>query len=157
MREAGFSLTAQNPTSGAYGMAQFINGPSEYAQYGGNSTTAAGQAVAMVNYIAQRYGTPAAAWAHEQAFGWYDQGGILPPGLSLALNTTGRGEVVQPAGHQDNTAQMVVELRRQNELIKNLIGVTASVPAGVGRHVGGALGGAAQTASFRSRYSRGGA
>jgi hypothetical protein len=52
MREAGFSLTAQNPSSGAYGMAQFINGPSEYAQYGGNSTTAAGQATAMVNYIA---------------------------------------------------------------------------------------------------------
>jgi hypothetical protein len=34
-REAGFSLTATNSSSGAYGMAQFINGPSEYAQYGG--------------------------------------------------------------------------------------------------------------------------
>ena len=66
MREAGFSLTAQNPSSGAYGMAQFINGAGEYAQYGGNSTTAAGQATAMVNYIAQRYGTPEAAWAHEE-------------------------------------------------------------------------------------------
>jgi hypothetical protein len=71
MREAGFSLTATNPTSGAYGMAQFINGPSEYAQYGGNSTTAFGQSVAMCNYIKQRYGTPIAAWAHEQEFGWY--------------------------------------------------------------------------------------
>lgn len=70
MAEAGFSLTAQN-ASGAYGMAQFINGPSEYAQYGGNSTTAAGQATAMCNYIKQRYGTPSAAWAHEQTFHWY--------------------------------------------------------------------------------------
>jgi hypothetical protein len=78
MREAGFSTTAQNPSSGAYGMAQFINGPSEYALYGGNSTTAAGQAVAMVNYIKSRYGTPSAAWAHEQAFGWYNQGGVVP-------------------------------------------------------------------------------
>jgi hypothetical protein len=78
MREAGFSTTAQNPSSGAYGMAQFINGPSEYALYGGNSTTAAGQAVGMVNYIKSRYGTPAAAWAHEQAFGWYNQGGVVP-------------------------------------------------------------------------------
>ena len=52
MREAGFNLTATNPSSGAYGMAQFINGPSEYYQYGGNPNTAAGQAVAMVNYIA---------------------------------------------------------------------------------------------------------
>ena len=72
MREdASFSLTATNPTSGAYGMAQFINGPSEYAQYGGNSTTALGQATAMCNYIKQRYGTPEAAWAHEQSAGWY--------------------------------------------------------------------------------------
>ena len=70
-REAGFSLTAKNPSSGAYGEAQFINGPSEYAQYGGNSTSAFGQAVAMCNYIKQRYGTPSAAMAHEQNFGWY--------------------------------------------------------------------------------------
>ena len=74
-REAGFSLTATNPSSGAYGMAQFINGAGEYAQYGGNSSTAAGQAVAMVNYVAQRYVTPEAAWAHELAYGWYAAGG----------------------------------------------------------------------------------
>lgn len=71
MAEAGFSLTATNPKSGAYGMAQFINGPSEYAQYGGNSTSALGQAVGMCNYVAQRYVTPCAAWAHEQQYGWY--------------------------------------------------------------------------------------
>jgi hypothetical protein len=71
MAEAGFSLTATNPSSGAYGMAQFINGPSEYAQYGGNSTTAAGQSIAMCNYIKGRYRTPSAAWAHEQAYHWY--------------------------------------------------------------------------------------
>lgn len=70
-RESGGSLTAQNPTSSAYGIAQFINGPSEYAQYGGNSTTVAGQLTAMANYIKQRYGTPAAAWAHELSAGWY--------------------------------------------------------------------------------------
>lgn len=71
MAEAGFNLTATNPSSGAYGMAQFINGPSEYAQYGGDSTTARGQSIGMCNYIKQRYGTPCAAWAHEQSFHWY--------------------------------------------------------------------------------------
>lgn len=71
MAEAGFSLTAKNPSSGAYGMAQFINGPSEYYQYGGNPNTASGQSIAMCNYIKQRYGTPGAAWAHEQAYHWY--------------------------------------------------------------------------------------
>ena len=79
MREAGFNLGAVNPSSGAYGMAQFIDGPSEYALYGGNSTTAAGQAVAMVNYIKSRYGTPAAALQHEEQFGWYNSGGTVKP------------------------------------------------------------------------------
>ena len=75
MDEAGYNIHAQNPGSGAYGLAQFINGPSEYAQYGGNSATAWGQAVGMVNYVKQRYGDPIAAAAHEAAFHWYRLGG----------------------------------------------------------------------------------
>lgn len=71
MQEAGFNIHAKNPSSGAYGMAQFINGPSEYYTYGGNPDTAGGQAIAMCNYIKQRYGDPIAAWAHEQSAGWY--------------------------------------------------------------------------------------
>jgi hypothetical protein len=71
MREAGFSLTATNPTSGAYGMAQFINGPSEYYQYGGNPDTYDGQATAMCNYIEERYGDPIAAANHERTYNWY--------------------------------------------------------------------------------------
>jgi len=96
MREAGFNLNAKNPGSGAYGLAQFINGPSEYAQYGGNSTTARGQITGMLNYIKQRYGTPAGAWQHEQQFGWYDQGGLLQPGTTMAVNQTGQPELVLP-------------------------------------------------------------
>jgi hypothetical protein len=97
MREAGYNLQARNPSSGAYGLAQFINGPSEYATYGGNLSMS-GQITAMLNYIAQRYRTPGAAWAHEQAFNWYDTGyGILPPGLSLSYNGTGRPEPLMPA------------------------------------------------------------
>ena len=97
MREAGYSLTAQNPSSGAYGVAQFINGPQEYFQYGGTPYTAAGQFTAMFNYIRQRYGTPDAAWQHELSFGWYDRGGYLKPGLTLAYNGTGRPEPVGAA------------------------------------------------------------
>ena len=59
----------------------------------------------MLNDIAQGYGDPIAAWAHEQNFGWYrrggvaglyDQGGLLPPGLSIANNQTGSPELVLP-------------------------------------------------------------
>lgn len=110
MRESGWSMTAKNPSSGAYGIAQFISGPSEYAQYGGNAGSPGGQIAAMLNYIAARYGTPTAAWAHEMSAGWYakggvlggagipfqvlDSGGYLPPGLSLSYNGLGRPEPV---------------------------------------------------------------
>ena len=104
-REAGWNMYARNPSSGAYGLAQFINGPSEYFQYGGNPNTGLGQLTAMMNYIGQRYGSPNAAWAHETSAGWYakgglvqqfDQGGILRPGVTLAVNNTGRDEHVIP-------------------------------------------------------------
>jgi hypothetical protein len=95
MREAGFNIEARNPSSGAYGLAQGISGPSWYASMGGDLSPQ-GQIRAMLNYITQRYGSPTGAWAHEQRFGWYDAGGILPPGLTMAMNTTGRNEYVSP-------------------------------------------------------------
>ena len=39
--EAGWNLAARNPSSGAYGLAQFIDGPYEYFQYGGDPNTCA--------------------------------------------------------------------------------------------------------------------
>ena len=69
--ESNGTVTDTNPSSGAYGIAQFIDGPSEYAQYGGNANTVAGQLVAMANYIAQRYGNPSAAWSWHLAHNWY--------------------------------------------------------------------------------------
>jgi len=101
MREAGFNMTATNPSSDAYGLAQFINGPSEYYAYGGNPTTAIGQVTGMLNYIKERYGSPAGAWSHEVNYGWYDTGGILPPGLTMAYNGTGQNEYVSRGGGGD--------------------------------------------------------
>jgi hypothetical protein len=77
IEDGSYSLTARNP-SGAYGLAQFINGPGEYAQYGGNASTIVGQLTGMANYIAQRYTTPSAALAHELANNphWYSGGGF---------------------------------------------------------------------------------
>ncbi len=62
-RESGWSATAQNPTSPAYGIPQDITGN----HHGG----AAGQIIWGLNYIKQRYGSPLAAWQHEEAAGWY--------------------------------------------------------------------------------------
>jgi colicin import membrane protein len=71
LEDASWSLTAKNPTSPAYGIAQFIQGPSEYATYGGDVGTVVGQLTAMANYIAQRYGTPTAALEYHLTHGSY--------------------------------------------------------------------------------------
>jgi TP901 family phage tail tape measure protein len=97
-REASWNMQIVNPLSGAAGLAQFINGWGEYAQYGGDPTTAIGQLTAMMNYIGQRYGSPNAAWAHEVSAGWYDRGGYLRPGWNLAYNGTGKTERVLGPG-----------------------------------------------------------
>ena len=110
-RESGGSMTAKNPSSGAYGIAKFIQGPSEYAKYGGNVNTLSGQLTAMANYIAGRYGNPTNAWGHELSAGWYDKGGYLPKGWSVAYNGTGHLEPVGAAvGGGGNTTVIEINL-----------------------------------------------
>jgi hypothetical protein len=72
-KESGWSATAQNKSSGAAGIPQDITGNF----HGG----ARGQIAWGLNYIKSRYGNPAKAWAHEQAFNWYRRGGRLRDGL----------------------------------------------------------------------------
>jgi hypothetical protein len=94
-RESGFRNTAQNPTSTAYGMFQFLD--STWAGLGFSKTSdPVRQAMAGMKYISGRYGDPLGALRHEQAFGWYDQGGLLPPGPSLVYNGTGAPELIAP-------------------------------------------------------------
>lgn len=69
--ESNGTLTDTNPSSGAYGIAQGIDGPKWYAAHGGNSNTVTGQLTAMANYIATRYGNPSAAWTFHKAHNWY--------------------------------------------------------------------------------------
>jgi phage-related protein len=157
--EAGYNLAAVNPSSGAYGLAQFIQGASEYASYGGNSSTAAGQITGMLNYIKQRYGDPEAAWAHEQSFHWYGKGGpINEPVVGYGVNT-GRGYVMGESGPEWVVPQSQMRGDSQEAILARLdalILATRQIPAGVGDRVGGAIGGSAQAAAFRNRYPQGG-
>jgi len=69
--ESGWSLTAQNSSSGAYGIPQALPG-SQMATAGGDwQTSAATQIKWGLTYIQGRYGSPCGAWAHEQSAGWY--------------------------------------------------------------------------------------
>lgn len=81
MQESGFRNTAQNPTSTAYGMFQFLD--STWAGYGVPKTSDPTlQSIAGGRYLKARYGDPLGAWAHERAFNWYAAGGPVGGGLA---------------------------------------------------------------------------
>jgi resuscitation-promoting factor RpfB len=71
-RESGWSQTADNPSSGAYGIPQALPPtklPLAGQQAGGSNPTA--QIGWGILYISGRYGSPSEALVHENQFGWY--------------------------------------------------------------------------------------
>ncbi len=69
--ESGWSVTASNPSTGAYGIPQAMPG-SKMASAGPNwRTSAATQIRWGLGYIKSTYGSPCAAWNHEEVYGWY--------------------------------------------------------------------------------------
>jgi len=119
-KESSWNPSAQNPTSTAFGLFQFLNGT-----WGGTGVPKTGdaglQAKAGLRYVADRYGSPSKAWAFHQKNNWYseggeveapqgyadggpvlyDSGGWLPPGLTTVLNASGRPEPVLTAQQWD--------------------------------------------------------
>ena len=70
-RESGWNKYASNPYSGAYGIPQAVPG-SKMSSAGPHWQTNAGTQIRWgLRYIKSRYGSPAAAWGHELAYGWY--------------------------------------------------------------------------------------
>jgi len=70
-RESGWNPSATNPTSGAYGIPQALPG-SKMASAGADwQTNPATQIRWGLGYIKQIYGSPCAAWSHEEATGSY--------------------------------------------------------------------------------------
>jgi hypothetical protein len=69
-KESGWNPDAQNPTSTAYGIPQFLN--STWAGTGIAKTSDGYRQIdAGLIYINERYGSPCAAWGHSQANNWY--------------------------------------------------------------------------------------
>ncbi|WNV73798.1 transglycosylase SLT domain-containing protein [Geodermatophilus sp. DSM 44513] len=69
-KESGWNPNAQNPTSTAYGIPQFLDSTWKST---GIAKTSDGyrQIDAGLVYIENRYGSPCGAWSHSQAKGWY--------------------------------------------------------------------------------------
>ena len=69
--ESGWNVYASNPGSGAYGIPQALPG-SKMASAGPDwESDAATQIRWGLTYIQGTYGSPCAAWSHEEADGWY--------------------------------------------------------------------------------------
>lgn len=96
MQESGFNNTAQNPTSTAYGMFQFLD--TTWAGYGIPKTSdPTQQTIAGGRYLKSRYGDPLGAEAHEKAFNWYGAGGPVTGGIA-GINDHGPELVRLPSG-----------------------------------------------------------
>jgi hypothetical protein len=70
-RESKWSLTATNPSSGAYGIPQALPGTKMSSTGSDWRTNPLTQITWGLGYIRARYGTPCGAWAHSQGSGWY--------------------------------------------------------------------------------------
>ena len=69
-KESNWNPNAQNPTSTAYGIPQFLD--STWAGTGIAKTSDGYRQIdAGLIYINNRYGSPCAAWGHSQAHNWY--------------------------------------------------------------------------------------
>ncbi|SIO84239.1 lytic transglycosylase domain-containing protein [Nocardiopsis sp. JB363] len=70
-KESNWNHTAENASSGAYGIPQSLPG-SKMASHGDDwQTNPATQIAWGLDYIKDRYGTPCGAWSHSQANNWY--------------------------------------------------------------------------------------
>jgi membrane-bound lytic murein transglycosylase MltF len=69
-KESGWNPNAQNPSSTAYGIPQFLDSTWKGT---GIAKTSDGyrQIDAGLIYIENRFGSPCAAWSHSQSKGWY--------------------------------------------------------------------------------------
>jgi resuscitation-promoting factor RpfB len=70
-QESSWNNHARNPSSGAYGIPQSLPASKMGTLANPPVSSAAAQIVWGLKDIKQVYGSPSAAWAHEEAVGWY--------------------------------------------------------------------------------------
>jgi hypothetical protein len=70
-KESNWRHTAENKSSGAYGIPQALPGTKMKSAGSDWRTNPATQIKWGLGYIENRYGSPCKAWAHSQSIGWY--------------------------------------------------------------------------------------
>lgn len=108
-KESSWNPSAQNPTSSAWGLFQFLNmhkKPGGYLPFGNNSTIDQ-QITGGFRYIKDRYGTPSRALSFHDANNYYHEGGLVKmmkggvvpfDGFPASLH---KGEMVLPSHISD--------------------------------------------------------
>ncbi|MEU4964174.1 aggregation-promoting factor C-terminal-like domain-containing protein [Streptomyces smyrnaeus] len=132
-RESGWRWNARNPSSGAYGIVQALP-PSKMRSAGADwRTNPATQIKWGMRYIKGRYGSPSGAWAawNRRSPHWYDAGGWLQPGATMAMNATGKPEAVLTSAQWKAVTEgggrqpVVVEVHTRDEALADFIDVRA--------------------------------
>jgi len=70
-KESGWNISADNPTSSAYGIPQALPGEKMASAGADWATNPVTQIRWGLGYIGDVYGSPCGAWAHSQAYNWY--------------------------------------------------------------------------------------
>lgn len=126
--ESGWNPRAVNASSGAFGLGQAL--PASKIDAFGNRNDPGAQLRWMMDYIAGRYGDPRAAKAFWDSHRWYDQGGWLPPGASIAVNATGKPEPVLTPGQWDDLSRAARQDRDNTEIVELLKRIAGGIEAG---------------------------
>lgn len=112
--ESGWRWDALNKSSGAYGIPQSLPASKMGAAGPDWKTNPRTQMTWGMGYIADRYGSPANALAQwlSRSPHWYDSGGVLPTGMGVFANGTGKPEAVLTSGQWD-TLKANIDARNQ--------------------------------------------
>jgi hypothetical protein len=119
--ESGWNRLARNPSSGAFGIPQALPASKMGAAANPPASSAAAQINWGLGYIRSVYGSPGGAYGAwlSRSPHWYDKGGWLGPGATLAWNGTNRPErVTSGAGEDAQLAELRglrQEVRRQGD------------------------------------------
>lgn len=158
MRESGWNQFARNPNGGAYGIPQALPPSKMGAAANPPESNPTAQIRWMISYIQSVYGSPIGAWNSEMTRGWYSKGGLvsfdsggwLMPGLTMAVNNTGRPEQVSAASSKEDKGR----LDNIEKLLGQLIGATqANAPQANANALEKALNGVAKQAAYRGQYT----
>lgn len=122
--ESGWNPTAVNPSSGAFGLAQFL-GSTKDQYLPDNNPNPGVQGDAMARYIKDRYGDPKAAQQFWMAHNWYDSGGIFPNN-TIGINQSGKPEAVL-TNDQWQMFRKFIDLLGQGKLFENVLAPTVQM------------------------------